>query len=350
MTGKSDATIEDPRDVLSEQPKPLEKSDGESEMIPPVKKQRHEVEKDQHDEPGPRTVTPDLLHERDGRTSPVSPPPNHYNSGPSASHIVPSHSLSSMNVPPRGLIYHFPVCTSNVPCVRMHQAAGLNSLRMNHATQNGVFYPHLGLPVPQPGGLPPVPPPPPTHPPGSLPPVKSIELLQRLFPEQNRHVLELILQACDGDIVQTIECILPTHERSRRPSKSQPPCTCQDIDCIYNRASQERTGSAFSPIGIPTLGLHAKPNGSNLPGTLKVGEVGRELPRPPRAAGVSSLPESETIPPVYIVNTSPSESPDSRVSSEEPADAPDTRTKLCSSCGRRSSNLDNFCSSCGKKL
>lgn len=320
--------------------------DENDDIITPAKRQKHEPEKEQHEEQNAERT--EARHETDGRSSPGSPHAMHYGTGHPSNHVAPNHiPTNSANVP-RGLIYHFPACTSNVPCVRMHQAAGMNSLRMNHqASHNGGFFHHPGIPVPQPPGLPPIHSP---HSSAPLPPVKSIELLQRLFPEQNRHVLELILQACDGDIVQTIECILPAHERNRRPGKGQPPCTCQDANCIYNRVNQERTGSAFSPIGAPRLGLHAKPNCGNIPGALKVGELGREPSRPARVHGLTTLPESETIPPVYIVNTSPSDSPDSRVSFEEPADVSDTRTKLCQSCGRRSSGSDNFCSSCGKKL
>ena len=349
VAAKSDVTVEEHRDVLPDPSTPHEVYVDEDETtFPPVKKQKHEVEREEHEEQVHHTGTIDAPPEADGRSSPGSPPPLHYSTNHTSSHHAPNHTPTSANVPPRGLIYHFPACSSNVPCVRMHQAPGMNSLRMNHhTTHNGGFYHHPGLPVPQPPGLPPVPS---AHSTGPTPPVKTIDLLQRLFPEQNRHVLELILQACDGDIVQTIECILPAHERARRSSKGQPPCTCQDINCIYNRVNQERTGSAFSPIGAPRLGLHAKPNGCSIPGNLKVGDINRDPSRPVRIPGATNLPESETIPPVYIVNTSPSDSPDSRVSSEEQAEASDTRTKLCHSCGRRSSNSDNFCSSCGKKL
>lgn len=350
MTAKSDAGSDEHRDVLAETSRHHDRHDDEVDMLPSAKRLKHEAEKDSHDEPSRQAVATEKTHEPDGRESPDSPQPNHINAGHPSNHghVATNHVPNSVNIPQRGVIYHFPACTSNVPCVRMHKAAAMNSLRMNHTSHNGGFYPHLGLPMPTPAGLPTLPPPS-VHPPSPLSPVKSIELLQRLFPEQNRHVLELILQACDGDIVQTIECILPTHERSRRGPKGQPSCTCQDIDCIYNRAHQERSGSAFSPIGVPRIGLHAKPNGGSLHGNLKIGEICREPPRQTRA--VASLPpDSDTIPPVYIVNTSPSDSPDSRVSSEEPGEASENRTKLCQSCGRRSSNLDNFCSCCGKKL
>ena len=44
--------------------------------------------------------------------------------------------------------------------------------------------------------------------------MRYLDLLSRLFPEQKRGVIELILKGCNGDIVQAIECILPSHERA----------------------------------------------------------------------------------------------------------------------------------------
>ena len=44
---------------------------------------------------------------------------------------------------------------------------------------------------------------------------RFMDILMRLFPEQKRNVLELILKGCGGDIVQTIECVLPSHEEAR---------------------------------------------------------------------------------------------------------------------------------------
>eukprot|EP00794_Sanderia_malayensis_P020132 gene20132-22105_t len=44
--------------------------------------------------------------------------------------------------------------------------------------------------------------------------IRYLDLLSRLFPEQKRGVIELILKGCNGDIVQAIECILPSHERA----------------------------------------------------------------------------------------------------------------------------------------
>lgn len=44
---------------------------------------------------------------------------------------------------------------------------------------------------------------------------RYMNILTRLFPEQKRNVLELILKGCGGDVVQTIETVLPSHEEAR---------------------------------------------------------------------------------------------------------------------------------------
>ena len=44
--------------------------------------------------------------------------------------------------------------------------------------------------------------------------LRHLELLCRLYPEQKRGVLELILKGCNNDVVQAIECILPSHENN----------------------------------------------------------------------------------------------------------------------------------------
>ena len=43
---------------------------------------------------------------------------------------------------------------------------------------------------------------------------RNMNLLTRLFPEQKRNVLELILKGCGGDVIQTIETVLPSHEEA----------------------------------------------------------------------------------------------------------------------------------------
>lgn len=41
-----------------------------------------------------------------------------------------------------------------------------------------------------------------------------MDILTRLFPEQKRDVLELVLRGCGGDFAHAIECILPSHEEA----------------------------------------------------------------------------------------------------------------------------------------
>ena len=51
---------------------------------------------------------------------------------------------------------------------------------------------------------------------------RYLDLLARLFHEQKRGVLELILKGCNGDIVQAIECVLPSHERAMQQMSTMP--------------------------------------------------------------------------------------------------------------------------------
>lgn len=75
--------------------------------------------------------------------------------------------------------------------------------------------------------------------------MRHLNLLMRLFPEQKRNVLELILKGCGGDIVQTIECVLPSHEEARARGHLIP----SGLPAIYQtQTSALGNGlSAFSP-------------------------------------------------------------------------------------------------------
>ena len=336
-----------------------EHSDGDNTVAVPMKKYKLDKEELPTAEPMKPATSSEMSSGTNERQTVHGSPPQllHYPGGVTNSQQqMHSHVPATISMSSRGPLYHYPSGTSNFACMRMHQAAGIPSPlppQLNqHSASNGRFFHQANAPMHQLAGF--SLPPPSNLPPTILPPAKSIELLQRLFPEQNRHVLELILQACDGDFVQAIECMLPAHERlsSQVASKGQGPCACKDTSCIYHRGSQERGGSAFSPIG-PRPIAHGKQIGSSTSSVMKVSEINRETLRHGR--GSHPMQGSKTIPPVYIVNTSPSESPDSRVSSEEQSDATgernlETKTKLCAVCGRRSSGADNFCSSCGKKL
>ena len=86
---------------------------------------------------------------------------------------------------------------------------------------------------------------------------KNLDLLSRLYPEQKRGVLELILKGCNNDIVQAIECILPSHERaiqqlSMLPNQSYSlngnTKTIETLTRSYPHITAEKVSSAFMPF------------------------------------------------------------------------------------------------------
>ena len=87
--------------------------------------------------------------------------------------------------------------------------------------------------------------------------MRYLDLLSRLFPEQKRGVIELILKGCNGDIVQAIECILPSHERavaqmSGMPGQSftLPPAGVEETNRQRFNANEKQnmSMSAFMPF------------------------------------------------------------------------------------------------------
>ncbi|XP_048586083.1 doublesex- and mab-3-related transcription factor A2 isoform X3 [Nematostella vectensis] len=75
---------------------------------------------------------------------------------------------------------------------------------------------------------------------------RAMNILTRLFPEQKLNVLELILKGCSGDIVQTIECVLPSHEEALARAQM---FTTGPPRGMFPMPSPLRNGlSAFSPI------------------------------------------------------------------------------------------------------
>ncbi|XP_002158720.1 doublesex- and mab-3-related transcription factor A2 isoform X1 [Hydra vulgaris] len=94
---------------------------------------------------------------------------------------------------------------------------------------------------------------------------KNLDLLSRLYPEQKRGVLELILKGCNNDIVQAIECILPSHERaiqqlSMLPNQSYSlngsTKTIETLTRTYPHITGEKISSAFLPF---TTNQHSIP-------------------------------------------------------------------------------------------
>ena len=185
----------------------------------------------------------------------------------------------------------------------------------------------------------------------------SLELLQRIFPHQSRAILELILGACEEDIVKAIESLLP--ENSLRPFSF--PLSVRGFGSGTLIPCDSGSKSAFSPI--------AKSPSYAYPGTLPLQSPSLKSPsekspgtpsafqpvHPCSPAELSpSLPERFQFPVMagYFFNrpTAPSalnillDSPHQRTGSAPPS------SRFCRHCGFSSKVGDKFCSECGKAL
>ena len=264
----------------------------------------------------------------------------------SHSNGVHTNELTNSGIPlttnPPRPIFHFPSeTTQSNGCLRMGHSSNLVTVHQNnHIPVSSVHHHSLA------------------HSP-AFRRTQAVELLLRLFPEQNRHVLELILRGCDDDIVQAIECILPSRDRMYRRSGSVDSATqgysCQDPNCVYNQSRNEgsdmETGSAFSPVNSGNSRRHVE--SGELANTESVNRDSIQCSRVP--ASLHSPPETGSNPPVFIVHTSPAGSPSIERSIEGSTETNNNRQndlKLtsCSVCGKKASGTDNFCSSCGRRL
>ena len=185
----------------------------------------------------------------------------------------------------------------------------------------------------------------------------SLELLQRIFPHQSRAILELILGACEEDIVKAIESLLP--ENSPRPFSF--PLSVRGFGSGTLIPCDSGSKSAFSPIAKSPSYAH--------PGTLPLQSPSLKSPsekspgtpsafqpvHPCSPAELSpSLPERFQFPVMagYFFNrpTAPSalnillDSPHQRTGSAPPS------SRFCRHCGFSSKVGDKFCSECGKAL
>ena len=185
----------------------------------------------------------------------------------------------------------------------------------------------------------------------------SLELLQRIFPNQSRAILELILGACEEDIVKAIESLLP--ENSLRPFSF--PLSVRGFGSGTLIPCDSSSKSAFSPIAkspsyaypgsLPLQSPSLKSPSEKSPGTPSAFQP----VHPCSPAELSpSLPERFQFPVMagYFFNrpTAPSalnillDSPHQRTGSAPPS------SRFCRHCGFSSKVGDKFCSECGKAL
>ena len=77
---------------------------------------------------------------------------------------------------------------------------------------------------------------------------RFMNLLTRLFPEQKRNILELILKGCGGDVIQTIETVLPSHEEELARGQMLASVQCG----LFPVPPPPSSYSAFTPLS-PTI-------------------------------------------------------------------------------------------------
>lgn len=75
-----------------------------------------------------------------------------------------------------------------------------------------------------------------------------IEMLQRIFPHMKRSVLQLILQGCNGDVVQTIEQVLSNHGTDQSSATSTSSSSFMPHPGLVSTMTNSSLRSAFSPI------------------------------------------------------------------------------------------------------
>lgn len=85
---------------------------------------------------------------------------------------------------------------------------------------------------------------------------KSMDMLTRIFPTTKRNVLQLVLEGCNGDVVQAIDQILnhPYEQQVKHsPPQSSPAYSAPVFHQQYYNTPLDSFKSAFSPAGLTTL-------------------------------------------------------------------------------------------------
>ena len=84
---------------------------------------------------------------------------------------------------------------------------------------------------------------------------KSMDMLTRIFPTTKRNVLQLVLQGCNGDVVQAIDQILnhPYEQQVKHSPPQSPSYSASVFHQQYYGTPLDSFKSAFSPAGLTSL-------------------------------------------------------------------------------------------------
>lgn len=184
----------------------------------------------------------------------------------------------------------------------------------------------------------------------------SLELLQRIFPHQSRAILELILGACEEDVVKAIESLLP--ENNPRPFTLPLPLRSYGSGSLLSCDGSSK--SAFSPIAksppfiypgpLPAQAQSLKSPSDKSPGTPSAFQPVHSSCSPPELS--PSMADRFQFPVVagYFFNRPGSSALLSLNSAQQRTGTLPPGSKFCRHCGFSSKAGDKFCSECGKQL
>ena len=169
----------------------------------------------------------------------------------------------------------------------------------------------------------------------------SLELLCRLYPEQKRGGLELILKGCNYDLVQAIECILPSHERAIQQLSTMPSQSFALSNGGGKHPSSEHNIRPYA--GMPQPPNHSNNNSSKLPPTSSA-----FAPFPSQHShhhGYGGGPHSPKGLPILSSSKTSTHRmvPYVPVSSHAPLNEP---VKICAGCGGKMKLEDQRCPIC----